>query len=198
MSCASFPRDGSPWTDQRTQRLTDLWRAGKSAREVADALGVTRNAVIGKLHRLGLSGDPAHASARPSKPRRERRPRAVVVRSPATRRRIFVCQAEALPGLAPHLEDLSRRALFEQIERPALQPLPQTRYEFAIWKPAKVNIDYHIEFADRYYSVPHQSTCQLLTVPIWSGRRRNSSRGEPASDRRSPSWSRRSCGRGTS
>jgi GcrA cell cycle regulator len=110
MSCASFPRDGSPWTDQRTQRLTDLWRAGKSAREVADALGVTRNAVIGKLHRLGLSGDPAHASAGPSKPRRERRPRAVVVRSPATRRQAFVCQAEALPGLARHLEDLSRRA----------------------------------------------------------------------------------------
>src|SRR5205823_4909642 len=50
----------------------------------------------------------------------------------------------------------SRRALFEEIERSALQPLPATRYEFATWKPARVNIDYHVEFDTRYYSVPYQ------------------------------------------
>jgi len=49
-----------------------------------------------------------------------------------------------------------RRALFEQLERRALQPLPQTRYEVAIWKPAKVNIDYHVEYAEGYYSVLDQ------------------------------------------
>jgi transposase len=50
----------------------------------------------------------------------------------------------------------SRRALFDELERGALQPLPPTRYEFAIWKPAKVNIDYHVEFDTRLYSVPYR------------------------------------------
>jgi transposase len=61
-------------------------------------------------------------------------------------------------------QDLSRRALFEQLERPALRPLPQTRYEFAIWKPARVNIDYHVEFADHYYSVPYQLAREMVEV----------------------------------
>ena len=61
-------------------------------------------------------------------------------------------------------QDLSRRALFEKLERPALQPLPPQRYEFAVWKPAKVNIDYHVEFADRYYSVPYQLAREAVEV----------------------------------
>ncbi len=39
----------------------------------------------------------------------------------------------------------TRRLLFETLDRPALRPLPPTRYEFAEWKTARVNIDYHIE-----------------------------------------------------
>ena len=48
------------WTDQRVNQLKKLWQQGKSASEIADTLGgVTRNAVIGKAHRLGLSGRPS-------------------------------------------------------------------------------------------------------------------------------------------
>jgi transposase len=61
-------------------------------------------------------------------------------------------------------QDLSRRALFEQLERPALRPPPQTRYEFAIWKPARVNIHYHVGFADHYYSVPYQLARETVEV----------------------------------
>ena len=50
----------------------------------------------------------------------------------------------------------SRRELFEHLDRPALQPLPAQRYVFAVWKKARVNIDYHIEFERHYYSVPYQ------------------------------------------
>ena len=50
----------------------------------------------------------------------------------------------------------SRRELFEALERPALKRLPTEPYELAIWKKAKVNIDYHVEFDKHYYSVPHQ------------------------------------------
>ncbi|NIN68323.1 MAG: IS21 family transposase [Anaerolineae bacterium] len=56
--------------------------------------------------------------------------------------------------LMEHLGN-SRRELFERLDQPALKPLPERPYEFAIWKKARVNIDYHIEFDKHYYSVPH-------------------------------------------
>lgn len=45
------------WTEERVEILTKMWTEGNSAAEIAKALGgITRNAVIGKAHRLGLSG----------------------------------------------------------------------------------------------------------------------------------------------
>jgi transposase len=51
---------------------------------------------------------------------------------------------------------VSRRALFEQIDRPALKAVPGTRYELAEWKPCRVNLDYHVEVDHNFYSVPYQ------------------------------------------
>lgn len=51
-------------------------------------------------------------------------------------------------------EPASRAELFAELERPALRPLPARRYELAAWKKVTVNIDYHVEFDRRYYSVP--------------------------------------------
>jgi transposase len=48
----------------------------------------------------------------------------------------------------------SRRALFEQLDRPALQPLPRAPYEYADWKRCRVNLDYHVEIEKHFYSVP--------------------------------------------
>ena len=48
-----------------------------------------------------------------------------------------------------------RRSAFEQLDAPALKPLPAKRFEIFRWKSAKVNIDYHVEFDGHYYSVPH-------------------------------------------
>ena len=50
----------------------------------------------------------------------------------------------------------TRRSLFETLDRPALKPLPAAAYEYAEWKKARVNIDYHIELDGHYYSVPYQ------------------------------------------
>ena len=45
------------WTDERVELLKKLWSDGLSASQIAAELGgITRNAVIGKVHRLGLSG----------------------------------------------------------------------------------------------------------------------------------------------
>ena len=49
---------------------------------------------------------------------------------------------------------VSRRDLFEQLDRPALKPLPGKRYEYADWLRPKVNVDYHVECFKHYYSVP--------------------------------------------
>jgi transposase len=49
----------------------------------------------------------------------------------------------------------NRRSAFEQLDLPALRPLPAKRFELFRWKSAKVNIDYHVEFDGHYYSVPH-------------------------------------------
>jgi GcrA cell cycle regulator len=70
----------SSWTDDRVQTLARLWQGGASASQIARSLGgVTRNAVIGKIHRLGLSGraSPSAPGARRSKPKSERRVRLV-------------------------------------------------------------------------------------------------------------------------
>ena len=48
----------------------------------------------------------------------------------------------------------TRRALFEQLDQPALLSLPPTHYEYAEWKRCRVNIDYHIEVDKHFYSVP--------------------------------------------
>lgn len=61
----------SKWTDERVELLKRLWCEGKTAKEIAGALGegVTRNAVIGKAHRLKLSGrvSPIQANSSPEK-----------------------------------------------------------------------------------------------------------------------------------
>jgi transposase len=61
---------------------------------------------------------------------------------------------------------LSRQALFEQIDKPALAPLPQHPFVFARWKSAKVSPDYHIEVERHYYSVPYWFVQHEVRVKI--------------------------------
>ena len=90
------------------------------------------------------------------------------------RNRTFFSIAEANRAIAPLLRELnertmahlgkSRRQLFEELDQPALRPLPERVYEFATWKNAKVNIDYHIAFEGHYYSVPHHLVRQEVRI----------------------------------
>lgn len=57
----------------------------------------------------------------------------------------------------------SRRELFDQLERHALQALPVEPYVFAEWRCRKVGLDYHVEIDRHYYSVPHT----LLKAQVW-------------------------------
>jgi GcrA cell cycle regulator len=67
------------WSSERIEQLRSLWQNGLSASQIAQSLGgITRNAVIGKAHRLGLTGRPSPIKNRPvgiSRPKPQRRPR---------------------------------------------------------------------------------------------------------------------------
>jgi GcrA cell cycle regulator len=59
------------WTDERVESLKKLWQEGLSASQIAGRLGgVTRNAVIGKVHRLGLAGRATTTRMKSHRPRR--------------------------------------------------------------------------------------------------------------------------------
>lgn len=83
----------------------------------------------------------------------------------ALRNRTFFSLAELNAAICEKLEAInrrpmkklgaSRRELYEQLDRPALKPLPRERYELREWKPCGVNIDYHVEVDRNFYSVPH-------------------------------------------
>jgi transposase len=60
----------------------------------------------------------------------------------------------------------TRRALYEQVDLPAMLQLPSTPYEYADWKRCRVNIDYHIEIDKHFYSVPFQLLRQEVEARI--------------------------------
>jgi transposase len=60
----------------------------------------------------------------------------------------------------------SRQTWFEQLDRPALQPLPAASYQLAQWKKAQVNIDYHVQVDWHYYSVPYTLVHQPVEVRL--------------------------------
>ncbi|PIE11649.1 MAG: GcrA cell cycle regulator [Rhodobacterales bacterium] len=96
------------WTDERVETLKRMWGEGQSASQIAKELGgVTRNAVIGKVHRLGLSNRTAAA---PAKAEPEAKP-APAKAEPA--------QAEKPAADTPPPPSPARKAII-----PAGQPLP--------------------------------------------------------------------------
>lgn len=57
-----------------------------------------------------------------------------------------------------------RRSLFEELDRPAMKPLPDSVYRLAQWKKAKVHVDYHVAFDGHYYSVPYSLTGRIVWI----------------------------------
>src|SRR3982074_2542667 len=60
----------------------------------------------------------------------------------------------------------SRRALFDELERPALKKLPVEPYLYAEWKECRVGLDYHVEVERHYYSVPHALLREKVSARI--------------------------------
>lgn len=98
----TFPSNSVSWTDARVEILTVLWRDGLSASQIASRLGgVTRNAVIGKLHRLGVAGRGAPSTPRTMRPPRQAAHRCVVqrpTRTPGTVGRPLLVSGGTMPS----------------------------------------------------------------------------------------------------
>jgi GcrA cell cycle regulator len=96
------------WTDERIERLKALWTKGMTASHIADELGgVSRNAVIGKAHRLGLQSRPS--PVKPNEPAPRPRARAKEKPEAAAAAPVKAAVAEA-PALAPRAEPKSAPA----------------------------------------------------------------------------------------
>jgi transposase len=90
------------------------------------------------------------------------------------RDRTFHSLGELREAIRPLLEKLnsrvmrhvgrSRLQLFLDEEKRCLRPLPPSRYEYADWASAKINIDYHVEFDRHYYSVPYQHRQESVEI----------------------------------
>jgi transposase len=130
-------------------------------------------------HELAMHYGVAVLPARPRKPRDKAKVEVgvqIVQRwiVAALRHRRFFSLVELNTAIRERLEALNQRpfrkrpgcraSLFQELDRPALQPLPAERYELHEWSAARVNIDYHIEFERHYYSVPYVLTGQMVEV----------------------------------
>ena len=115
------------WTDERVETLKKMWGEGQSASQIAKELGgVTRNAVIGKVHRLGLS-NRAGSGGSTAKAAPKEKPAATVAAKPAAKPapKPKAAPASTPPKEEPELDEngipisAARRAII-----PAGQPLP--------------------------------------------------------------------------
>jgi transposase len=92
------------------------------------------------------------------------------------RHQTFFSLAEANAAIRKALGDLNARpfqkmpgcraTLFEELDKPALKPLPAHRYQLGEWRHAKANIDYHVQVDWHCYSVPHQLANQSVEVRL--------------------------------
>lgn len=92
----------------------------------------------------------------------------------ALRHRTFFSLAEANAAIRERLEILNnrpfrklpgtRKSRFDEIDRPAMLPLPETPYQYSEWIKARVHVDYHVEVDHHFYSVPHRLVREQVDV----------------------------------
>ena len=127
----------SDWSDERVATLKKLWLDGRSASQIAKQLGgVTRNAVIGKVHRLGLTGqgEGARRSASPPRavaPRPAKAPAPAKPSAPAA----HVRREDPTPPPAPRLGIAGNGHVYTQAPS---APLPRLRVVESSGKPARI------------------------------------------------------------
>ena len=118
------------WTDERVELLKKLWSDGLSASQIAAELGgITRNAVIGKVHRLGLSGRAKSTSSVSPRPRKARSPSHMLrigraIRGNTALAHAYEFEVEAEPELIDNIIPIGqRRTILELNEQTCRWPV---------------------------------------------------------------------------
>ena len=181
---ATWTQSLPDWTGSHCRAFSFF--GGVTAQIVSDNLksGITKAcfyepAVNRTYSNLANHYDTAVVPARPYKPRDKAKVEAGVLVAErwilaALRNRQFFSLSDLNSAIrellgklnnrvTPHLGS-SRRALFEELDQPALKALPQDAYEYAAWKKCRAGLDYHVEVEKHYYSVPHT----LLRKELWA------------------------------
>jgi transposase len=126
--------------------------------------------------------DTAILPTRPRKPRDKAKVEAAVlimerwILGRLSNQRFYSLSAlnEAIRALLVRVNDqrqirrlgVTRRQLFEELDRPALKPLPVEPYVFAEWRARRVGIDYHVDIDRHYYSVPYRFAREAVEVRL--------------------------------
>ena len=169
------------WTDDRVELLKKLWAEGLSASQIANQLGgVTRNAVIGKVHRLGLSGRTTTSRTKAARPRR----RPVHTHNRASRPQLRTHGNTALkPAFDPNAEEefeLEPTIIEELVipisERASILTLKEDTCRWPIGDPG--DEDFHFCGRHSEQGVPYcPHHCHIAYQPAQS--RRRGSRAAP-------------------
>ncbi len=163
------------WTDDRVELLKKLWAEGLSASQIANRLGgVTRNAVIGKVHRLGLSGRTTTSRAKAT--RRRRTPAHTQNRSarPQMRSHGSTALKPAYDADADEEYQLAPASIMELViplnERASILTLDETKCRWPIGDPG--DEDFHFCGRHSEIGVPYcQHHSSVAYQPAQSRRR---------------------------
>jgi GcrA cell cycle regulator len=136
---AAMTDAGMTWADERVDLLAKLWNEGLSASQIAAELGgsVTRNAVIGKVHRLGLSGRAkAQATATP-RTRKPIRPADLTAADepPVQGDTLSVAAAETQPEVSADEADLQNDVVVPLSERVTIMELRESMCRWPLGDP---------------------------------------------------------------
>ena len=92
------------WTDEKVEKLKELWGKGNTASQIAEIIGgITRNAVIGKAHRLGLSGRMATKKSNGG---------ISIIR----KKRVNISQAQKIIDISPVIDEPMNPTAFQDIK----------------------------------------------------------------------------------
>jgi GcrA cell cycle regulator len=149
------------WSNERIEQLRSLWHDGLSASQIATHLGgITRNAVIGKAHRLGLTGRPSpikNRSVGVSRPRPQRRPRVELAPTPRAVAAAPIAQPRHVEPPPPlELEDMPGATILTLTDRICKWPIGDPRHpDFHFCGRASAEgLPYCAEHARRAYQPP--------------------------------------------
>ncbi|MEZ5926305.1 MAG: GcrA family cell cycle regulator [Hyphomicrobiaceae bacterium] len=142
------------WTDERVEALKKLWAEGLSASQIASRLGeVTRNAVIGKVHRLGLSGRTTTSRVKSVRPRRSvartKRQRLLRFQPQSPGRDLLPLPLDADGAVFREVEEL----VIPVEERKSIQSLVESSCRWPIGDPQ--HEDFHFCGRDRMTGLPY-------------------------------------------